>query len=265
MKLKIVGVLFLVVIVAMTAFYLINRPRLGSVVYPSPNGYDAVTAAGKEMTPLPLDFDTTQDVEALKEYLSENADQAAMLDQAAGQDYLIRLSEMQTLQQTMELSGTVRNASRLLYTDARLAELEGRTVDAADSLTKMAILGRRSSRGGLAVNQLVAIAVERQALEGLTQLSSKLSADEKSRIVNQIQKEDAGEPSIDQLVDDIVVREREMTKREHGTFAGSFMLWQLSDTEFVQQQYDDLRKTIEEMVKIRQESIELLGQTESTE
>ena len=144
-------------------------------MYPSPNGYDAVTAAGKEMTPLPLDFDTTQDIEALKEYLSENADQLAMLDQAADQDYLIRLSEMQTMQQTMDLSGTVRNASRLLYTDARLAELEGRTVDAADTLTKMAILGRRSSRGGLAINQLVGIAVERQALEGLMQLSSKLS------------------------------------------------------------------------------------------
>ncbi|QDV88635.1 hypothetical protein [Planctomycetes bacterium TBK1r] len=258
MKLKIgLGVLA-TVLVAVAVIYFINAPRSGNISYPSPNAYDTLSEANGKMTPLPMDFDTSQDVEALQTYLDANLDPLSLIDQAARQRCLIRMADMQTMQEMHDKANYARGPMRLLYVKARLAELEGRSADAADALAKIAVIGRKSAHGGLLIHQLVAVAIERQGLEGLAQLASKLSGDEKKRIAKLIRAEDKDAPEIDAVIESVMYREHDMTKREYGTFAGSFMIWQLSDSEAAEKPQEILRNELTEIQEQREELLTML-------
>lgn len=256
MKLKVTAGLLLVLVVVLTAFYMLNTPGARGVAYPAPNGFDAVVEAGHRMTPLPMDFDSSQDTEVLRNYLDANTEPLALLDRAFGQAYLTRMQEDHTTDDILEQTGDIRNAARLLFVRARLAELDGRSGDAADSLTKIAVIGRRVGNGGLMVHQLVAIAIERQGIEGLMQLAHKLSAAEKSNIISLIQAENKNDPALADKIDAIQLREQDNVKRQQGTLIGSFLIWQLAGSDPVTKQYDDLRDKISEADGLRQDLLD---------
>lgn len=259
MKLKLAAGSLLVLVVLLTAFYFLNAPNSRGIAYPSPNGFDAVIEAGQRMTPLPMDFDSSQDTDALRDYLDANREALALLDQAFGQEYLTRMPADQATDEMFEHGGLLRNAARLLFVRARLAELEGRSGDAADSLTKIAVIGRRSANGGLMIHQLAAIAIERQGLEGLMQVAAKLSPEQKANIVGMIEAENKSAPPLDKKIEFIKMREHDYVKRQQGTLIGAFMIWQLSDSDQVAGQYDDLRDKVTETDNLRQELVDALS------
>ncbi len=258
MKLKIAGGFVAILAVALTAFYLINAPNPLAVSYPSPNGFDSVIEAGERMTPLPMDFDTSQDLDALNAYLDANRDPLSLLDQAADQQFLVRIGESEDMNQILEKTGAIRNASRLLYTRARVEDLEGRPEDAAETMAKIAIIGRRSAEGGLMVHRLMAVAIEHSGLEGLAQIEPKLTADLKNEIAKRIEAEDAGEVDLERQLDVVRTREHDNVKRQQGTLAGTFLIWQIGDSDFSQQPYDQLRDRLEEMKSTRKSLVEQL-------
>ncbi|MCA9137554.1 MAG: hypothetical protein KDB00_12370 [Planctomycetales bacterium] len=264
MKLKIFAGLGLVTLLAMGSFYLLNAPGSRNITYPSPNGFDAVAEAGRKMTPVPMDYDSSQDTQALQAYLDANTDPLALLDQAMDQQYMVRMTDSQTMDEILDQSGETRNASRLLYVVARLAELEGRSVDAANALAKIAVIGRRSANGGLLIHAQMAVAIERQGLEGLKQLSQKLPADEKTRIAKLIEAEDTQDIDIDSKIETITVREYDNVKRQSGTLMGSYMIWRLADTEMATEPYDRLRAAEEENRTQRKDLLDLLRQPATT-
>lgn len=260
MKLKILAGFGLITLLALGSFYFLNAPGSRDVSYPSPNGFDSVVEAGQKMTPLPMDFDSSQDTVALQTYLNANVDALSLFGQAMDQGCMVRMPDSQTMDQAYEQLGGTRNASRLMYVKARVAELEGRSVDAADALVKIAVVGRRLANGGLLIHQLMSVAIERQGLEGLMQLAPKLPADEKVRLAKLIQAEDKHDVDIDAKIEAITFREHDNVKRESGTFAGTYMIWMLGDTDFAKQPYDQFRLEQEAIQSQRTELLDLLSQ-----
>lgn len=255
MKLKVALGGLVVLLVACFAFVWLSKPQSPNGPPPSPNAFDMLVQAGTEMTPVPMDFDSSQDVEALKAYLDENADALALLDQAADEECLVPQSQFLMTDEAYDLVGSIRSAARLQFVKARVEELEGRSEDSADTLTKLAILGKNSSNGGLAVHELVAIAVERIALESLMQLAPNLSEDVKARIKKVVEKEVQNEPEVASEIESIMQRERYMAKLQYGTVFSSYMIWQLGDMDNGQ---EHLRKPMMEIREQRESLLQLL-------
>ncbi len=122
MKLRIAISALLVIVIAIIVFAVYNGPASPNVSYPFPNAYDRLVEASEKMSPLPMDFDTSQDTEALRSYLDSNADALALIDQAADQQCLIRLADMQTMEEMHENASFARGPARLMYVKGRLAE-----------------------------------------------------------------------------------------------------------------------------------------------
>jgi len=262
MKRKIALGALITVFLALATIYFINAPGFRKIVYPSPNAYDTLTEASEKMTPLPLDFDTSQDIEALRTYLEANLDPLLLIDQAMDQQCLIRMPDMQTMEEMHDHSSFARAPMRLMYVNARVAELEGRSADAADALVKIAVIGRRSGRGGLMIHQLISVAIEQQGLAGLAQIALKLSSDERGHLAKLIRAEDKNESDLDTTIESILYRERDMTKREYGTFAGLFMIWQLSGSDMTQVPEQIMRDEMTKVQEQRADLLEILDQTE---
>jgi hypothetical protein len=255
MKLKIALGVVLSLLVVFTAFAWLSAPRSPNGPPPSPNAFDMLIQAGTQMTPVPMDFDTSQDIDALKAYLDENVDSLALIDQAADQQCMVPESQLVMTDEAYEAVGSIRGVSRLQFVKARVAELEGRSADSADALAKMAVVGKMSSDGGLMVHELVAIAVESQALESLMQLAPNLSEDAKARIKKVIETEIQNEPDVASEIESIMQREHYMAKLQHGTIFGSYLIWQLGDMDNGR---ENLRKSMLEIREHRESLLQLL-------
>lgn len=229
-------------VVAVTA-----EPKNPNGPAPIPNGYSTLVGACQSMTPVPMDYDTSQDLEALNRYLALNAQALELGEKAAGQESLCPLIELGSMEEVMDVANEVRGLSRVMFVKARVAELEGRSTDAADTLTDMMMVGRRFSNGGLAVHYQVAAAIEFQATEALLQLLPKMTADQKDELVRLIETENAQEPTSKDLVQSILQRERFMALRQNGTVAGRLLLWQLSGGEMDENFRQMVERTLEKL------------------
>lgn len=245
MRFKVLAAALVAAVVLLAIILLAGASRPINATYPVPNAYDTVAMAAESMKPLPNDYDSSQDTQALNVYLNSNADAFQLIERALKQDYLIPLDSFETMGDVVDDASHVRATARLMFVQARLAELENRSADAADALAESIVLSHRSANGGLLIHELVSVASQRRALEGLMQLAPKLSTGQRIRLLKTLQAELAGEPSIDDLVQSALDRERAMVMREHGRIFGTWMIWQtagLDDpTKRVHQAIEELR------------------------
>ena len=250
MKLKIaIGlVLTLLLILAVTLFLAASKPRNGP--YPSPNAVETLSLASKQMTPLPLDFDTTDDVTALKAYLDSNTEPLTLIDQAMDQESLFPLDKMESPDESLELTQTVRGPFRLLVAKARVAELEKRYDDAIETYLQMCTLSDKSARGGLLINCMVATACKGIAFDGLSRVAGHLSKEQ--RIEVERVAEAAAIDSIDR--DAMLERERQYSKR----FNGVFVTWQMGKLQ-AQTVNESLQTNASNQRRMAEQLLETLG------
>ena len=223
---KIAVVLGILLLFAITplAFILLSSPSAPRRSFPNPNGYETLAKAGKTLTRLPLDYDTTTDLTVLGSYLSENEDAMELINQSASQEFLVRCDDFDDMEQALEHGNYLRGPVRLLRVQARLAELEGRFADAADAYTRMFVLSERADDGGLLVHALVSLACKDIAIKSLGELSQQLTPDVKLAVADKLEKNQAG--SLD--IDEVLVQEREMVRRDMGLITGTLMLWRMN-------------------------------------
>ncbi|NNE00090.1 MAG: hypothetical protein HKN47_22450 [Pirellulaceae bacterium] len=250
---KWLAIIAMIFLLAPLAIALLNGPGGSSGLYPSPNAYETISNASRSITRLPFDYDTSDDVEMLKEYVESNREALSEIDKALTQQSRVPLDYTVPLDELLNASGTVRLPMRLLIVQARVAELEENPGAAADVYAKMSVLSPKLATGGLLVHVMIASAYETMALEKLIELTPRLSAVEKKRVLS-VLTTNARKP-----IDFDLVRERESDycKHEHGTVRGSILLW--SGSALVDQQVDRAIETDDELLRLRDEAIDLLG------
>ena len=230
MKLKILIGLVVTLIFAVCLLVYLGAPTPpDDGPLPSPNGFDTIVEAGQKMIPVPMDFDSSQDVDHLNDYLQSNTQALSLIDTALKQEYQVPPSELAAAVEFPEGVALIRSIARLLFVQARVLELEGRSDEAADALVKIVVLGNRSSNGGLLLHQMTADASQQIGIDALLQLAGKLSAEKKSELRDLLQKEFANPPTNDAILEKIIAREHYQARQRMGSVMGSIAIWQTSE------------------------------------
>jgi hypothetical protein len=160
---------------------------------PTPNGYDDLIRAGTFVTgavPNQGQFKTAK-VEELKSWVAANAEALKITREGLARPARVVVVYQQDLTPMLDHSSNCRQLSRLLSAEAEIAIREGRPVDAGHSLLDGFRLGQAAGRGGLLIDRLVGIAIERVSLDGLARVHDDLPPDELRAIVAALLEADA--------------------------------------------------------------------------
>jgi hypothetical protein len=142
---------------------------------PNPNGYDDLMKAATMLAPDVASYNATN----LDELQSVVATDAAALELArAGLQKKCRVALDYTPNLTYRLVQlpAVKNLARDFMAEGDLAEIQGHPEQAVKSYLDVIHLANEASRGGVLIDQLVGIAVEREGTDGLQRLLPQLDA-----------------------------------------------------------------------------------------
>lgn len=214
---------------------------------PNPNGHDTLWKAAQKLAPLPEDFFTTEDLEALQSSLVANSEALALIDEACGEQIVVPIAEVDLeSQQWIDQISSFRNLLRLMQVQARVAELEDRPADAAMVYVKMFDLSNRTDDGGLLVHSLTSIAGKRMALTPLMVLVEKLPEESRAEIADRLKE--AGNDRI--AIDAVMKRERAVIRRQYGMFrAGIMNLTNSPETTGVTQRDQEMADQYDRLIR----------------
>jgi hypothetical protein len=209
MLLLAMGVIFLL---AVLGFIVLTAGRpAASPALPNPNGYDDFLRAAALMTV--VGTPSTLGHDALQALISTNAETLRMLRLGLGRNCSVHTDSVMT---NIGGQGTALVASRhlaqLLAEEGRLAEMEGRFSDAAQSYVDMIHFGNEISRGGFLINRLLGVTCEATGDAPLTKLVPRLKPEEARRVAAELEKIDsAGIPW-----DEVLRNEKRVARYELG-------------------------------------------------
>jgi hypothetical protein len=191
MLLLAMGVIFLL---AVLGFIILSAGRPpASPPLPNPNGYDDFLKAVALLTG-DVDNAATNDHNVLQALISTNAETLRLTRLGLSRNCSVPTDSVMTNVggQLADLAGSKRLA-KLLVQEGRLAEMEGRFADAAQSYVATIHFGNEISRGGFMINRLVGVACEAIGDTPLSKLVPKLKPDEARRVIVELEKiESAG-------------------------------------------------------------------------
>jgi hypothetical protein len=152
-----------------------------AIELPKPNGYDELTriASAINWSAIPTQDHETANAKACKQFVLDNDGEFQLLRDA------LRMPSKVPIEFSPNFMGVSlpniqdqRELGRALSVVARLATLEGRYADAADSYLAIVRLGNTSARGGLLVHELAGLALGGVGLDGMASTLPKVDAAE---------------------------------------------------------------------------------------
>jgi hypothetical protein len=166
---------------------------------PNPNGYDDFVRAGNLIVGDMGSFGDL-DQNALRELVSSNAEPLRLLRLGLTRTCSFPTDVALTNQGWMigELPH-LKYSALLLRAEGRLAEMDGRPGDAADSYLQAIRFGNEISRGGFLINRLVGIACEAIGQVALAKLVSSLVPQKAADVAKELQKIDQERVGFDEI------------------------------------------------------------------
>jgi hypothetical protein len=188
------------------------------VKLPVPNGYDDFVAGAMKVSGNPTDFGQMSR-EQLAVLVSNNTEALRLFKRGVGEECLVPLHEFKNDSNFTQQSHLMefRTVAQLIGAEGRLAELEGRTNDAARIYLNGIRFGQENCRGGLLITRMVGIACERVAMARLEALPDYLDTQNCRAVAQALEsiseKEEPAQES---------VRQEETWMRSTGGFKGAF-------------------------------------------
>lgn len=227
-------------------------PSVPPVVLPNPNGYEKFVASTRKVVGTPDDV-TSSDSDTLKQFLIANA---AVLNEsldALQLECVVPVEYTAAYQQRLaDDAGPLKNVARLLWADARLAELEGRLDEAALKYAEVIRFSQNSSNGGLLLHLQSGIAYERLGWEALLRLAPSLSTEQKAALRTQL----ASMNPSSRKVEDYMAREKALAAATQGRL----MVFIMSNASGVNAGEEDSRMAIKEMQDARDQVMKALSE-----
>jgi len=168
-------------------------PVLHSVPLPNPNGYDDFVKAGRVASPSAADFLSMSQNE-LREFVTQNSEALKLVRSGLAKECRVPI-EFSTNYFNLHLPelASIKSLGRILAAEGRLAEMENRPRDAAQSYLDTVRFGQQSARGGFLLDKLVGIALESIGLKPLEKLSQTLDAKQCRQTIQQLEIVEANE------------------------------------------------------------------------
>ena len=171
---------------------------------PSPNGYDDLVKAGKVLT---NDLPGFQELRDMREdelrtafattSLAKHGEAIAFAKVGLGRTCRVPLDYSATSAAPLDRLSAIKRVARAFIAQGRLAEMENRGVDAANSYLDLIRLGQESARGGVVLDEMNGRAVEAVGLVFLEKLTPKLDAKQCREVASALENIDAKRESIE--------------------------------------------------------------------
>ena len=180
---------------------------------PTPNAYDAFVAAADRMPELPLDLESTQDVNRLFACLESNSEALRELEKGLRQECQLPVESMIVASTRPRM---FRKLLRLLVVRFRIAEMHARFDAAAGASFDTFTFAQQLKQSALVLDHLTAAAIEEVAVADLTRIASKVSAEKRKQIVAAIESGESKSATNQKIVEDILEREQQELVAEVG-------------------------------------------------
>ncbi len=194
--------LFIGVNVVVVTVALLKDTAPPSRPMPNPNGYDDFVRAGKLAVLSSDDYTnlTTMGRNELAALVASNRDALAAARVGMTRDSLVSDDDSTNFDARTKELMSFKRFSQVFCAEGRLAELDGRTNDAAKIYLEGVRFGQDSSRGGVMLTRLVGIACETIAFNRLRPLNDQLDATNSRAVARELEKIDAGEDTVEQTL-----------------------------------------------------------------
>lgn len=161
--------------------------QLESGPLPQPNGYDDFVKAGTSVSPSSHEYRELSEVR-LREVVVHNAESLKLLRAGLERECRVPLKfTTEDLRTHFPQLGKHKLLAQALLAESRLAELDGRTNDAARSCLDAIRFGHECGRGGLLIDHLVGLACEGVGRHQLVKIVSFLDAPTCRRAATQLE------------------------------------------------------------------------------
>ncbi len=240
----------ILLLLGFVAYVWLSVPSAPPVVLPNPNGFPQFLKSGRSIVGTPADI-SKSDADTLKRFLDSNA---AVLNESLAAlqvECMVPIEYTAAYQQqVVDDIAPLKNVARLLWADARLAELEGDSEDAAEKYADLIRYSQKTSKGGLLIHLQSGIAYERLGWPALLKLAPSLSKQKKAALRKQL----ASTNRAALKVEDYMTRERVLATAVHGRF----MVFIMSRTFNADASEEHTRKLIKDMQSAREQVMKAL-------
>lgn len=201
-----------VVLAALAGLYVFwPAPPLLREPLPSPNGYDDFVRAGKLLGSTTLDYSKLSRDE-LKACISTNHEALRLVRLGLTRECRKPLEySKEYLQQHWGERSDIARLAQLISAEGRLAELEARYGDAARIHLDNLRLGELSARGGMILEKIVGVAIERIGMFGIERVADHLSNTEAKESLSRLKALDERSQSTAEFIE----RDRLFTRRAY--------------------------------------------------
>jgi hypothetical protein len=196
---------------------------------------------------------STSNADTLKRFLVSNAAVLNESLEALHMECVVPIEYAADYQQrVVDDVAPLKNVARLLWADARLAELNGDSPEAAKKYVEVIRFCQKTSNGGLLIHLQSGIAYERLGWQALLNLASSLSKDQKASLRTQL----ASTNRASLKVEDYMKREKALAAEAHGRFIVVIM----SRAPDVNASEEHTRKLIKEMQNAHEQVMKALSE-----
>jgi len=165
--------------------------RTTSPPLPNPNGYTDLLQAGKAVSGN-LDGLAQRDRDGLRELVATNAKPLRLLRVGLSRECSVPTDAVIANFAAVATDlPALKSLARLLDAEGRLAEMENRPTDAAQSYVDSIRLGSKMCRGGMMINRLVGIACEGMGRTSFLKLLPRLTCEQIRPLIEQLEQIDA--------------------------------------------------------------------------
>ncbi len=189
-------VIFVLAAISLIVFTAIRVPA--GKPLPNPNGYDDMLKATKLLNG-DIGNGSTLDHDELAALVSTNAEALRLVRLGLGRSCCVPDSAMTNVTMLVATLANLKSLARLLAQEGRLAEMEGRSKDAAQSYLDLMYYGDQISRGGMLIQRLVGIACEALGDTPLCKLLPKLKPEELRALLPKLEQIDTGGVTWDEV------------------------------------------------------------------
>jgi hypothetical protein len=186
-------------LVVATLFFTLSQPAPAIPPLPQPNGYDDFVKAGGMVTDDPSGYGTMGE-EDLQAFVKKNAEALKLVRAGLGRECRVPLDHSPTNATHFEHLAVFKRLALAFTAEGRLAEMENRPRDAAESYLGAVRLGHAITRGGLIIDSLVGVAVEAIGMARLENLARNLGAKQCCEVASALETAEAGGESAETIL-----------------------------------------------------------------
>lgn len=169
--------IFIVIVINLmiVAVVILDQNPAAHRAMPVPNGYDDFLKAGTTVVAPPNDLDQLT-LDQLNRYVAANAEPLKLVRVGLARQVAVPIEySLAWTEQHMTSLSSMKGLHRAFVAEAKLAELQGRTNDAARAFIDSIRFAQEIVRGGLLIDGLVGLACEKYGATGLAQLADHLN------------------------------------------------------------------------------------------